>query len=88
MAKLTADEQKLLDELAAKRDAPDEPEQKGSGRVMNVTLDLSDESAVARAIKLGWIDPPAAGDDDDDKGDDDKGDDGDEPPRRRGYFNQ
>lgn len=86
MAKLTADEQKLLDELTAKSKAPDEPEEKTGGRVLNVTLDLSDEGAVTRAIKLGWITPPAA--DEGDEGDEGKGkgDEGDEPPKRRGYF--
>lgn len=86
MAKLTPDEEQLLEQLTKKREAPDE--QTGSGRNVNITIDLSDGAAVKRALSLGLIDKGdlAEFDDDaaaaDDDGDDDAGDP--EPaPRRR-----
>ena len=70
MAKLTAEEQELLDKLTKKAEAPDDDRQH-----VNITIDLSDEKAVRRAMKLGFI---TAGDlDFDDDGDDDDDDDGD-----------
>jgi hypothetical protein len=87
VAKLTADEEQLLEQLSKKRDAPDEPA--GSGRNVNITIDLSDGAAVKRALSLGLIDKGdlAEFDDDaDDAGDDAADDDpaDDEPaPRRR-----
>lgn len=77
MAKLTAEQQKQLDDLTALAEAPDEPA--GSSSVLNFTIDLADESAVARAIKLGILKP---GDADDDP-DDDPDPDPDPQPRRR-----
>ena len=83
MAKLSDAEQKLLDKLNAKREAPDAP---SIGKTLNVTIDLGDPEQVKTAQRFGLLD----GLDDDGDGDGDgKGgddDDGDEPPRRRGYF--
>lgn len=53
---LSKEEQAQLEELERKRD---EPEQRGNsgGRseVVNVTIDLSDEAAVNRAIEHGYL---------------------------------
>lgn len=90
MAKLTEEEAAKLEELTAKRDAPDDPPT-GGGRseVLNVTIDLGDEAAVERALKLGWLKPGDIPDDDDaDDADDGKGKDKDKPPSRRGYFKE
>jgi hypothetical protein len=76
MAKLTAKEKQLLDQLSAKAEAPDSP---STARSLNVSIDLGDEKQVARAQKLGLLDPF---DDDDDDG----GDDADDTPKRRSYF--
>ena len=56
MARLTAKEQELLDQLTAKAEAPDEPENRNS-RNLDIMIDLSDEHAVARALKLGLLEP-------------------------------
>lgn len=54
MAKLTDDEQKLLEQLQAKVEAPDEP-RGGGGRDLSIIVDLSDEAAVKRALRLGVL---------------------------------
>lgn len=83
MAKLSADEQVALDQLLAKKDAPDDEPRRGSD--VSVFVDLSDENAVKRALKLRVLekgdldefDDPADGDDSDDgngdSDDDDRG---------------
>lgn len=55
MAKLTDEEQAQLDALTSKRDAPDESEGGGLGRALNITIDLGDDNAVARALKFGFL---------------------------------
>lgn len=89
MAKLTDEQQKALDELTALRDAPDAPA--GRGENLNFTIDLSDDTAVRRALKLGVLtrgdldefdDDPDDGDGDAD-GDDDPAGKPDPQPRRR-----
>lgn len=94
MAKLNDDEQKALDDLLAKKDAPDEPAGGGSSRVenVNITVDLNDETQVKRAVRSGLL-PKSYLEDDDDEGDGDgDGDDDegraakkktDDAPRRR-----
>ena len=86
MAKLTPEQEQQLAELERLRDAPDEPS--GGSRDLSIIVDLGDDNAVRRALKLGVLtrgdlaefdDEP--GDDDGDDGDDD-GDD-DEKPRRK-----
>lgn len=74
MAKLTADEEKALAELEAKRDAPDDSKSRGD---LSVFIDLSDDKAVQRGLKLGYLEPSDLDDDGDDDGDDDDSDDGD-----------
>lgn len=81
MAKLSAAEQKALDKLIAKSEAPDTSP---SSRAVSFSVDLGDEKQVGLARRLGLIDDS---DDDDDAGDDDEGgDDEDGTPKRRGYF--
>ena len=58
MAKLSKEEADQLAALQAKADAPDDPEPGASrheGRNVDIYVDLSDESAVTRAIKLGLL---------------------------------
>lgn len=81
MAKLTAEQQKQLDDLTALAEAPDE-EPKGIGQMLNFTIDLSDENAVARALKLGILKPSDVDGDDDDE-DPEEEPEPDEQPRRR-----
>lgn len=87
MAKLSEEEQKALDDLTAKRDAPDEPNGGGVSRVENVnmTIDLGDDLQVKRAVRAGLLPKSYLEDDDDGDGDDGDGDgDGkDDQPRRR-----
>lgn len=88
MAKLTDDEQAQLDALSAKRDAPDEPAA-SRGENVNYTIDLSDEKAVERALKLGLLresDVEDNGGDEDASKDDDDGESRERPPKRKGYF--
>lgn len=87
MAKLSADEEKALKRLQAKREAPDSP---AATRALNISIDLGDEKAVERAQRLGLLDLLASDDDDaadDDAADDDTGDD-DDAPRRSGFFRE
>jgi hypothetical protein len=84
MAKLTKKEADLLAKLTAKAEAPDEP---AIGRSVSAVVDLSDDKAVGRALKLGLLEAGDVGDDDgDDEGDGEDDEEGDEPPTRRGYF--
>lgn len=53
MAKLSEEEAAQLKALQDKAEAPDEDE--GKGRILNFTIDLSDDNAVARALKLGFL---------------------------------
>lgn len=90
MAKLTEEQARQLAELEALRDAPeDAPAARGEN--LNITIDLSDEAAVGRALKLGLLKASDLDDGDEDK-DDDKDDDGkpakDRTPKRRGYFEE
>jgi hypothetical protein len=76
MAKLTAEQQKQLDDLQALAEAPDEPGSNGRSEHIEVMIDLSDEAAVERGIGLGFLTraeakAAAADADDDDAGDDD-----------------
>lgn len=75
---LSEKEQRLLQQLQEKEKAPAAP---SGSRNLNVSIDLGDPEQVARAVKLGLLDP--FDDDDGDDGDDDAGDD---TPKRRGYF--
>lgn len=75
---LSKEEKAQLDALTKKSKEPDAP--RGG---LNFNLDLSDDKAYQRAVKLGLID----GDDDGDgDGDGDGDDDGDDTPKRRGFF--
>jgi hypothetical protein len=77
---LSAEEKKQLKALQQKEKEIDRP----AGGV-NFNLDLSDDKAYDRAVKLGLISEP--GDNGDDDGDDDA-DDADDAPRRRSYFGE
>ena len=83
MAKLSDEETRQLKALEEKRDAP-EPASSSSQRV-DIYVDLGDDNAVARAIKLGILKPSDVEEDGD--GDGTGGGDGeeeeDEKPRRR-----
>ena len=84
MAKLTADEEKLLKKLTQKREAPDPGP---IGRAINVSIDLGDEKQVERARRLGLLD----GFDDEDEQEDteEEGEEeADDTPKRRGYFGE
>lgn len=89
MAKLTDDEAAQLKALEERRDAPDEPDAPGRSEILNYTIDLADEAAVDRALKLGLLKPSDV-EDDDDEDDDGKGDPKDpkreRTPKRRGFF--
>ena len=78
MAKLSADEEKLLAKLMKKREAPDTP----SNRTLNISIDLGDDAQVQRAQRLGLLD--MFEDDDAGGGDDDE----EETPKRAGYFRE
>lgn len=73
MAKLSDDEKRQLDELIAKRDAPDEGSR---GPNVNIHIDLSDKQAVDRAIAHGLLTRAEVDELKDDDAED--GDDGDE----------
>lgn len=86
MAKLDANEEKLLKKLLAKKDAPDAP---SAAKSLNISIDLGDEAQVERAQRLGLLEMFSSDNGDDDEGDDDDeggDDDEEEAPRRRGYF--
>jgi hypothetical protein len=87
MAKLSKDQEDQLAELERLRDAPDD-DRPGRGENLNFTIDLSNDTAVRRALKLGVLtrgDLDEFDEADPDDGDDpDGGDpDPDEQPRRR-----
>jgi hypothetical protein len=93
LAKLTDEQAKQLEELEKLRDAPDEPAAPGRSEILNYTIDLGDEAAVERGLRLGLLQPSDLEGDDDDGGDDDDKDKGkdkdkDKPPSRRGYFKE
>jgi hypothetical protein len=74
---LSDEEKAQLKKLTEKAKAPDTPPPS-----VNYNLDLSDDKAYERAVKLGLI----SGDDSDDSdGDEDEGDD---TPKRKGYFSE
>ena len=83
------DEEKAT--LAALTKKAEEPEESGSSRSrvenVNLTIDLSDDKQVRRAVKAGYL-PASYLEDDDDAADGDDGDGGDggDPPRRRARF--
>lgn len=88
MAKLTDEEKGLLKRLQDKANAPDEAP---IGKSLNITLDLSNESAVAIARKMGLLPSDDDGDgggdgDGGDGGGDGDGGGGDDTPKRKGYF--
>lgn len=84
MAKLSKEQEASLAELEALRDAPDEPTGSGRSEVLNFTIDLGNDAAVERALKLGILKPEDVEDADDDEDDDGDGDaDKDPQPRRR-----
>lgn len=53
MAKLTDDEKRMLEELQRKAEAPDDDGR--GGHDLSIIVDLSDEQAVRRALKLGVL---------------------------------
>ena len=52
MAKLTAQEEEMLEKLARKREAPDAPP---VGKSISASIDLSDDKQIARAIEHGFL---------------------------------
>lgn len=87
MAQLTEAEQKALDELLAKKDAP-EPSSSNGSRNVDVYIDLSDEVAVKRAIGFGLLTQAEAEEEQEEEGKGKGKGKGEErpAPRRRGYF--
>ena len=87
MARLTADEARLLKRLQRKSEEPDAPPVSKS---LSISVDLGDEKQVERATKLGLLDLLTGADEDDDESadedDDESTDEDDDVPRRRGYF--
>jgi hypothetical protein len=85
---LSAEEEKALQDLIAKRDAPEAPAANGPN--VEVYIDLSSEEAVERALSFGLLTRGDLDDPRNPKGDDGKPDDDDKtPPKpkpRRGYF--
>jgi hypothetical protein len=85
MAKLSEDEQGLLDKLTKKLEAPEE----AVSKAINFTVDLGDKAQVAMAKAAGWL--PDLGGDGDKGGKGGEGSsegdpDPDSAPRRRSYF--
>jgi len=74
---LTEEEQKTLAELQRKAEEPD-PTSSNRQDVLTITVDLSDEAAVKRALGLGLLRQSDLGDDDDDDDQDDGDDDDDD----------
>lgn len=74
MAKLSADEEKVLQRLMRKREAPDTP----SNRTLNISIDLGDNAQVERAQRLGLLD---MFDEEEEAGGGEE-----EEPERDGYF--
>ena len=85
MAKLTPEKQAQLDALIAEQEAP---EANGGGRMENVDvyIDLSDEAAVERAIRHGFLTRAEAEADPDPDPEADPDPDPDTGPKRKGYF--
>ena len=85
MARLSREEQEQLDALLARRDAPDEPAGRQESRVhnVNVTIDLSDEKQVKRAMRLGLLNDA---DLEDAPPDDDEEPEPDETPGRKDRY--
>ncbi len=81
MARLSEDEQKQLDALEAKRKAADDDDDRG--RRVHVNIDMSDERAVRRAVRSGYLPESALDEIEDDDGDDD-GADGKGKPKGKG----
>jgi hypothetical protein len=77
---LSEEEQAVLKRLQQKAK---EPQAAPVGKVINVTVDLGDESQVARAIKHGFL---TADEVEQDKDGDGSDEDADEAPNRKGYF--
>jgi hypothetical protein len=81
---LTEEEQKQLDALQRKAEEPDAPSSNRQD-VVNITVDLSDEAAVKRALGLGLLRlSDVEGDDDDDDQDNDDDDDDDQDDGGKG----
>lgn len=80
MVGLTADEKKLMERLARKAEEPDEPPM---GKSVSFSIDLGDDKQIAKAIKLGLLNPFS---DDEDEDKEDKEDEKDDAPKRGGYF--
>lgn len=78
MAKLSKEEQTLLDRLKAKMEAPDPGP---ISRAVNVTIDLGKPDQVKLAQRFGFLDP-----DDDEPEDDGTEEEADDTPKRKGYF--
>jgi len=87
VAKLSDEEQAQLDALTTKRDAPDD-DGLGGGRseFVNVTIDLSDEAAVERGLKLGFLKPGDVEGNGEGDGESDEKPPAEKPPKRKGYF--
>jgi hypothetical protein len=81
MAKLTDEQKRQLEELRALEEAPD-PEPSNRSQIVNVHVDLSDESAVERGQKLGFLDLFKK----DETEDDDADDEPDDEPGQGGFF--
>lgn len=80
MAKLSKAEQKMLERLQAKSEAPDAGP---VSRTLRANIDLGDPEQIKRAQRYGFLDP----DDDDDGDEEDDETQEEETPKRRGYFN-
>jgi hypothetical protein len=81
VARLSKQEQAMLEKLTAKSEAPD---RSPSGRTVNVNIDLGDPKQVKMAERYGLLD----GYDEDDEETEDDDTDADETPKRRGFFDE
>lgn len=77
---LSDEEKAVLKRLQQKEK---EPAGAPVGKVINVTVDLGDESQVARAIKHGFLTADEVAED---KGGGESDDDDEDAPNRKGYF--
>jgi len=85
MGKLSEEEQSALDQLLAKRDAPDE-DKPGTNRVINMHVDLGDKEQVKLAHKLGFLDLGEE-ESEEESTEEESGEEEPAPkPKRSGYF--
>jgi hypothetical protein len=85
VAKLSKDEQATLDALIARQK---EPERGSGNHRLEARIDLSDDKAVKRAIKLGLIDDPDEEETETTEEENEEEESEEEVPKTRGFFDK